>query len=100
MGTYYTLYTMLHCTSRITLVSGHCVIFTLHFNHLVPAKCARCGKWGHCNKGLSRIRILLSPYKNTKKNVDSSNFVLFFIFLSLKNDVNVASKSHKDKKLC
>jgi hypothetical protein len=31
---------------------------------------------------------------------DSSYFVILFEFLSLKNDVNVASKSHKQKKLC
>ena len=45
----------------------------------------------------SRIRI-----RNTEKNLDSSYFVTLFEFLSLKNDinVNVASKSHKQKKLC
>jgi hypothetical protein len=47
-----------------------------------------------------RIRILLSSCKNSKKNLDSSYFVTLFEFLSLKNDVNVASKSHKQKKLC
>ncbi len=35
--------------------------------------------------------------KNSKKNLDSSYFVTLFEFLSLKNDVNVASKSHKQK---
>ncbi len=47
-----------------------------------------------------RIRILLSSCKNSNKNRDSSCFVTLFEFLSLKNDVNVASKSHKKKKLC
>ncbi len=46
-----------------------------------------------------RIRILLSSCKNSKKNLDSYNFVTIFDFLSLKNDVNVASKSNKQKKL-
>jgi hypothetical protein len=41
-----------------------------------------------------RIRNLLSSYKNSKKNLDFSFFVTLFEFLSLKNDVNVASKSH------
>ncbi len=47
-----------------------------------------------------RIRILLSACKNSKKNLDSYYFVTLFEFFSLKNDVNVASKSHKQKKLC
>jgi hypothetical protein len=47
-----------------------------------------------------RIRILLSSCKNSKKNLDSYHFVTLFEFLSLKNDVNAASKSHKQKKLC
>ena len=37
---------------------------------------------------------------DSKKNLDSYYFVTLFEFLSLKNDVNVASKSHKQKKLC
>ncbi len=36
--------------------------------------------------------------KNIKKNLDSNNFVTLFDFLSLKNDVNVPSKSNKQKK--
>jgi hypothetical protein len=47
----------------------------------------------------SRIRILLSSCKSSKKNFDSYYFVSLFDFLSLKNDVNVASKSNKQKKL-
>ncbi len=47
-----------------------------------------------------RIRILLSLCKNSKKNLDSYYFVTLFDFLSLKDDVNVASKSNKQKKLC
>ena len=35
-----------------------------------------------------------------KKNLDSYYFVTLFDFLSLKNDVNVASKINKHKKLC
>ncbi len=46
------------------------------------------------------IRILLSSCQNSKKNLDSYYFVTLFEFLSLKNDVNVASKSHKQEKLC
>ncbi len=38
--------------------------------------------------------------KIVKKNLDSYYFVILFDFLSLKNDVNVASKSNKQKKLC
>jgi hypothetical protein len=38
--------------------------------------------------------------KNSKKNLDSFYFVTLFDFLSLKNDVNVPSKSNKEKKLC
>jgi hypothetical protein len=38
--------------------------------------------------------------QNSKKNLDSYYFVILFEFLSLKNDVNVASKSHKQQKLC
>jgi hypothetical protein len=37
--------------------------------------------------------------QNSKKNFDSYYFVTLFDFLSLKNDVNVASKSNKQKKL-
>jgi hypothetical protein len=37
---------------------------------------------------------------NRKKNLDSYYFVTLFDFLSLKNDVNVASKSNEQKKLC
>jgi hypothetical protein len=46
-----------------------------------------------------RIRILLSSCKNSKKNLDFYFFVTLFDFLSLKNDVNLASKSNKQKKL-
>ncbi len=46
------------------------------------------------------IRILLSSCKNSKKTLDSYYFVTHFDFLSKKNDVNVASKSNKQKKLC
>jgi hypothetical protein len=38
--------------------------------------------------------------KNNKKNLDAYYFVTLFDFLSLKNDVNVPSKSNKQKKLC
>jgi hypothetical protein len=38
-----------------------------------------------------RIRIILSSCKNSKKNLDPYYFVTLFDFLSLKNDVNVAS---------
>jgi hypothetical protein len=42
-----------------------------------------------------RIRILLSSSKNSKKNLDSYCFVTSFELESLKNDVNVPSKSNK-----
>jgi hypothetical protein len=35
--------------------------------------------------------------KNSKKNIDSYCFVFFYDFLSLENDVNVPSKSNKQK---
>ncbi len=38
--------------------------------------------------------------QKSKINLDSYYFVTLFEFLSLKNEVNVASKSHKQKKLC
>ncbi len=43
------------------------------------------------------IRILLSSCKNSMKNFDSLYFVTLFDFLSLKNYVNVPSKSNKQK---
>jgi hypothetical protein len=46
------------------------------------------------------IRILLSSCKNSKKKLDSYYFVTLFDFLSLKNDVYVASKSNKQKRFC
>jgi hypothetical protein len=46
------------------------------------------------------IRILLSSCKNNKKNLESYYFVTLFDFSSLKNNVNVPSKSNKEKKLC
>ncbi len=44
--------------------------------------------------------VLLSSCKNSKKNVNSYYLVTLFGFLFLKNDVNVASKSNRQKKLC
>jgi len=41
----------------------------------------------------------LSSSKNSKKNLDSYCFVTFFCLLTLKNDVNVPSKSNKQKNL-
>jgi hypothetical protein len=38
--------------------------------------------------------------KIVRKNLDSYYFVTIFDILSLKNDVNVLSKSNKKKKLC
>jgi hypothetical protein len=38
--------------------------------------------------------------QKSKKNLDSYYFETLFDFLSLKNYVNVASKSNKQKKLC
>jgi hypothetical protein len=39
-------------------------------------------------------------FYHSKKNLDSSYFVTLFEFFFFENDVNVASKSHKQKKLC
>jgi hypothetical protein len=44
-------------------------------------------------------RILLPPFKNSKKNLDSYYFVTAFDVLSLKNDVTVPSKSNKQETL-
>ena len=41
-----------------------------------------------------------SSCKNSKKNLDSYYFVTLFDFLSLKNYINLPSKSNKQKKLC
>jgi hypothetical protein len=41
----------------------------------------------------------LSSCKNSKKNLDSYYFVTLFDFLSLKNDINVPSKSIKQQKI-
>ncbi len=38
--------------------------------------------------------------QNNKKNLESHYFATLFDFLSLKNNVNVPSKSNKQKKLC
>jgi hypothetical protein len=46
-----------------------------------------------------RIRTLLSSFKNGKKNLDSYYFVTLFDSSSLKNDVNVPSKSNKQKNI-
>jgi hypothetical protein len=56
-----------------------------------PASGSGSGLW---------IRILLSSCKNNKKNLESYYFVTLFDILSLKNNVNVPSKSNKQKKLC
>ncbi len=44
------------------------------------------------------LSIIMQKY--SKKNLDFYYFVTLSDFLSLKNDVNVASKSNKQKKLC
>ncbi len=43
--------------------------------------------------------ILISSCKNSKRNLDSYFFETLFDFLSLKNYVNIPSKSNKHKKL-
>ncbi len=52
-----------------------------------------CGSGSACFWA-SWIQILLSSCKNSKKTLDSYYFVTLFDFLSLKNDVNVPSKSN------
>ncbi len=47
----------------------------------------------------SRILILLSSIKNSKKTFISTVLWLLYDYLSLKNDVNVASKSNRQKYL-
>ncbi len=54
--------------------------------------------WYGSESGWIRIRLLLSSCKNSKKNLDSYYFVTLFDFLSSKKDVNVSSKSIKQKK--
>ncbi len=44
------------------------------------------------------IRILLSSFKNSKQNLDSYCFVTLFDFLTVKNDVNLPSKSRYNQK--
>jgi hypothetical protein len=44
--------------------------------------------------------ILLSSCKNNKKNLESYYFVTLCDYLSLKNNVNVPSKSNHQNKLC
>jgi hypothetical protein len=46
---------------------------------------------------LDPVRLLLSSCKNNKKNLESYYFVTLFDFLFLKNNVNVPSKSNKQK---
>ncbi len=52
----------------------------------------------HLSEVWTRIRLLLSSCKNSKKNLDSYYFVTLFDFLSLENYVNVPSNSNKQKK--
>ncbi len=49
-------------------------------------------------RGMDRIWRLLSSSKTSKKNIDSYCFVTFLDFLSMKNYVNVPSKSNQQKK--
>jgi hypothetical protein len=62
-----------------------------------PGSGSTSHRYGSGSRILLWIRILLSSCKNSKKNLDSYYFVTLFDFLSLKNDVNVASKSNKQK---
>jgi hypothetical protein len=57
--------------------------------------------FGPPGSGSTSQRYGSSSCKNSKKNLDSYYLVTLFDFLSLKNDVNVASpsKSNKQKKL-
>jgi hypothetical protein len=51
-------------------------------------------------RGMDPDRILLSSSKNSKKTLDSYCFVIsfwLFVFEKWKNDVNVPSKSNKQK---
>jgi hypothetical protein len=58
-----------------------------------------CGSGSTGSTCLLWIRILPSSCKNSKKNLYSYFLNTLFDFLSLKNDVNLASKSNKQKKL-
>jgi hypothetical protein len=73
---------------------------TLRIKSIWWCQCSGSGSTGSTCFWASRIRILLSSCKNLKKNLDSFYFVTLLDFLSLKNDVNVPSKSNKQKKLC
>jgi hypothetical protein len=57
------------------------------------------GSVGYVCFWVSRIRILLSSSKNSKKNLDSYSFVTSLCFLSMKNYLNTPSKSNKQKNL-
>ncbi len=79
------------CAQRIGAAKSHCQCCV-----------SESGSTGSTCFWTSRIRILLSSCKNknSKKNLDSYYFATLFDFSSLKNDVNVPSKSIKQKKLC
>jgi hypothetical protein len=81
-------------------ISNVFMIPDVQYLHQCCGSGSESGSTGSTCFWASQIRILLSSCKNSKKNLDSYYFVTLFDFLSLKNDVNVASKRKKQKKLC
>jgi hypothetical protein len=96
------------------------VTFFLHFIWILPVFSMRIRIHQCCGSGsMHRIHMFLGLpdpdqlvrcmdpdpdpsiiMRKYEKNLDSYYFVTLFDFLSLKNDVSVASKSNKQKKLC
>jgi hypothetical protein len=94
-------YKGLHGPKKNNRVHRSISLVTLFFSAfgsvLFRNQCCGSGSTGSTCFWASRIRILLSSCKNSKKNLHSYHFVTLFDFLSLKKDV--ASKSNKQKKL-
>jgi hypothetical protein len=65
-----------------------------------PGSRSTSQRYGSGSGSGSGIRGLLSSCKYSKKNLYSFYFVTLLDFLSLKNDVNLPSKSNKQEKLC
>jgi hypothetical protein len=92
-----------HRTRCVHILSYHIFILNVHkVGHPANQCCGSGSESGSTCFWASRIRIriLLSSCKNSKKNPDFYYFVTLFDFLSLKNNVNVGSKSNNQKILC
>jgi hypothetical protein len=92
-------------TTGIVLGYLTCYIFKSKGGSKFGKNCGKSGVcWIHMFLGhrfhKSEIRILLSSNKKCKKNIDSYCFVTSLCLFSLKNDVNVPSKSNIQQKFC